>query len=127
MRIVNQITKALAGLFRSTSANANSKPQSASPPATQAKSEVEFCGHPRHGAFPVRRKCQASGVSAHGHKFVVFQCPSCGEFVARTLDPVTGREHILFRGKFYRPNYNPRRDARHTPAFRPLRPAYTAS
>lgn len=124
---LSQIIQALAGLLRPTSGNTNSKPHPATPPASPERNEVEFCGHPRHGAFPVRRKYQASGISAHGHKFVVFQCPSCGEFVARTLDPVTGREHILFRGKYYRPNFTSRRDPRRTSALRPIRAAYPAS
>ena len=124
--IAKQLITALAGLFGPTSGNTIPNPKPAGPPPAPEPDDILFCSHPRHGAFPVRRKYKATDVSAHGHKFVIFQC-QCGEFVARTLDPVTGRDHILFRGKYYRPNFSPRRDIRHTPPFRPIRAASPAS
>jgi hypothetical protein len=74
-------------------------------PAPSQQDDAEFCSHPRHGAFPVRRKFKAHGTSAAGHRFLVFQCPvpACGEFVAKTKDLFTGRERILFRGHHFQP------------------------
>jgi hypothetical protein len=77
-------------------------------PAPSQQDDAEFCCHPRHGAFPVRRKFKALGTSAAGHRFLVFQCPApaCGEFVAKTKDLFTGRERILFRGHHFQPRQN---------------------
>ena len=132
MPMKNILSNALArltGLFtpKTQPRTAENRPSTTPDQRPTNDDDIQFCGHPRHGAFPVRRKYKASGVSAHGHKFVVFQCPNCGEFVARTLDPVTGCERILFRGKYYRPNFNSRRDSRHSPIFRPVRAAGAAN
>ena len=113
MKKMTQILTTLAGLFAPKSVPNRTNAAPVSIPATD---DIEFCKHPRHGAFPVRRTFKASGVSAHGYSFSVFQCPSpgCGEFVARTINPSTGQERILFRGKFFSPR-------RETPQPAPLR------
>jgi len=110
-----------------------SKPSSPNPSAPEAEpsqtDDAELCCHPRHGAFPVRRKFKARGVSRHGLEFVVFQCPApaCGEFVARITDPATGHQRILFRGKYYRSDFIPRREPQQYAPFRPIRSANPAT
>jgi hypothetical protein len=76
--------------------------------APEHRDDAEWCCHPRHGAFPVRRKFKVRGTSATGYEFVVFQCPApaCGEFVAKTMDVSTGQERILFRGHHFRARHD---------------------
>jgi hypothetical protein len=124
-KIANQVITALAGLFRSKSDTIKSSSAPQGNPQKTDTDETEFCNHPRHGAFPPRRRYKASGVSAHGYAFKIFQCPApgCGEFIARTIDSATGVERILFRGKFY----NPRRETAPPAPFKPIRAASAAA
>jgi len=116
MRLFLALATALATPFaRKQNTATPETPKANAPPAN----DVEWCSHSRHGAFPVRRKLTARSVSAHGHEFVVFQCPvpACGEFVAKVLGSPTGQDHILFRGH----HFSPRRERPRQPAFRPIR------
>ena len=117
-RLLQILTTAFAWPRTSKQPSTNPAVPQAAPPQAD---ETEFCCHPRHGAFPVRRKFKARGTSATGHNFLVFQCPApaCGEFVAKTMDVSTGQERILFRGR----RYVPRQEPRTAPPFRPIRAA----
>lgn len=123
-KFANQLFAALAGIWRYKSNT--TQPNPAENESQKLKlDELEFCCHPRHGASPPRRKYQASGVSARGHEFQVYQCsaPGCGEFVSFTLDTATGMKRILFRGKFF----DPHRESTQRAAFPPIRTAQTAA
>ena len=118
VNIVSRIIKALAVLFRPTSENTKDNHNPAASPRGPEMDGIRFCHSLRHGGTPVRRTFKARGMSAHGHSFEVFQCPACGRFAATTRDAVTGRECILFSGRYYRTDFTPRRQPQHYAAFR---------
>ena len=124
---LTQILTSLVGLFRATSGTAKVNHQPASPPPGPEADGIRLCHSLRHGGNPVRRVLKARGTSAHGLNFEVFQCPTCGRFAAVTLDPATGREAILFSGKYYRADYNPRRQGQQRAPFRPVPVGHAAS
>jgi hypothetical protein len=116
-RLVKHIIATLARLIRQASGITNPNPRPACPPRGPEADEIEFCCC--HGAFPVRRRFKARGVSAHGYEFTVLQCPAprCGEFVAWITDPVTGQHRVLFRGH----HFTPHRERQRPASFHPIR------
>lgn len=104
-KIAKQITAVLVDLLfpKGKVVKVTSRPDGSV--QSQETEEIAFCCHPRHGAFPARRKFNFRGTSATGREFVVWQCsaPACGEFVAVTKDTATGRDRIFFRGHHFRP------------------------
>lgn len=116
---MKKIMTVLVELLRPTGKTNTASARPAPPIAATVADDIQFCNHPRHGAFPPRRKLLDTGVSTHGLHYVVFQCPACGDFVARVLNRTAGTERVLFRGR----NYSPRRESPQRTSFHPIRSA----
>ena len=126
MKKINQLMTTLAEIFRPTNKNTKVTHLSSNSSTGSESDWINYCYSMQHDGSRIRRALKTRGKSADGNGFEVLECPVCGKFAAVRRDSASQIMTILFTGRYYRADYNARRQNQHSTPLRPIRAAHRA-